>query len=193
MAYRLKIIAGPDKGHVLDLADVDTQLLGRGRASHARLRDPHVSRIHCQLRTDGHRLLVTDAMSSSGTFVGGQRITRHVLVPGEILQIGKTALRLMVGAADDSARPQHEKGSEDRVGPSVDQLDSRPPWLIQIPDPDPNAATELLQHVGSKVSNFELGQPLDQGKTGILFFGRKMPGGRIVAVKVLWPGLPWPS
>jgi len=186
MAFRLKIIAGPDKGHVLELADVDTQLLGRGRASHARLCDPHISRVHCQLRTDGHRLVVTDAMSSSGTFVNGRRIARHELVGGEVLQIGKTALRLIVGAADEGAQSQRTK--ENSVSPRADQLDSRPPWLIQIPDPDPGAAAELLGHVGAKVADFELGEPLDQGKTGILFFGRKMPSGRIVAVKVLWPG-----
>jgi serine/threonine protein kinase len=188
MAFQLEIVAGPEKGRIIQLADVDTLLLGRGRRCHSPLRDPHISRAHCQIRSDGHGVMVTDAMSSSGTLVNGRRITRHQLLPGDRLQIGETVMRLKVEGSSEAGEAGRADNQDDSVMTRPNPFDSIPPWAIRIQDPDPESVAKLLDLAGSKIASFELGQPLDQGKTGILFFARELPRDRIVALKVLWPG-----
>jgi ABC-type multidrug transport system ATPase subunit len=52
------------------------------------LDNPQVSRNHAVIdRVDGRHVL-SDVGSTNGTFVNGQRITQHRLVPGDVIQIG---------------------------------------------------------------------------------------------------------
>jgi len=187
MAFHLQVIDGPDKGRVLQLADVATLLVGRSSATQAALNDPRVSRVHCRLRADGDRLLVNDAMSSGGTFVNDHRIVQHVLRPGDVLRIGGTVLRVHAGSvADRPLTPPSHAVPESRV-PAVDPLESTLPWDMQFHEPDSAAAAGLIEVVGSRVADFELGPALGQGKTGIVFLARDVPRGRLVALKILRP------
>ena len=60
------------------------------------LRDPLVSRFHCRfhLRDDG-RLWLRDLGSKNGTFVDGLRVTEAELLPGAVLRVGDTSLRVL--------------------------------------------------------------------------------------------------
>jgi len=52
------------------------------------LENPQVSRNHATIeRADGKHVL-RDAGSTNGTFVNGQRVSQHTLVPGDVIQIG---------------------------------------------------------------------------------------------------------
>jgi hypothetical protein len=73
MGKQLQVIAGPDEGRVFALPESDTLLLGRSRALEARLIDPYVSRVHCQIQVEGDRVLLSDFGSGSGLFVNMAR------------------------------------------------------------------------------------------------------------------------
>jgi pSer/pThr/pTyr-binding forkhead associated (FHA) protein len=87
MQRQLVVIAGPETGRLFRVEDDQTLTLGRGQASDTQISDPHMSRVHCRIRVDGGRILLTDAGSSAGTLIDGAPITEHELQPGEVFQM----------------------------------------------------------------------------------------------------------
>lgn len=51
-----------------------------------------VSRHHCTIIKEGNGFAVLDAGSNNGTFVGGQKITKHTLKAGDRIILGKHSL-----------------------------------------------------------------------------------------------------
>jgi pSer/pThr/pTyr-binding forkhead associated (FHA) protein len=89
----LAVVEGLDAGRKIVLA-ARALTVGRMPPADIVLPDPQVSRSHCQLRTDGHRVIVTDLGSTNGTFVHGQRVTEQAeLAIGAELRIGKHLFR----------------------------------------------------------------------------------------------------
>lgn len=65
------------------------------------LSNPQVSRFHAQIdRLPDNRRMLRDAGSTNGTFVNGQRITQHILTPGDIIQIGPFKLVYNITSLD---------------------------------------------------------------------------------------------
>ncbi|MCT9077319.1 FHA domain-containing protein, partial [Streptomyces fulvoviolaceus] len=96
---QLHVVAGPDAGgvHLLHGGQIH---LGRSADADVPLDDPDVSRLHCAVTVgpDG-RVSVADLGSTNGTTLDGTRVgTRPVrLIPGALLRIGESALRLAPG------------------------------------------------------------------------------------------------
>jgi len=93
MKRQLVVIAGPDTGRIFPLDDGQSLVIGRGQASNTQINDPRMSRVHCQVQADGGKTWLLDNGSSSGTLVGGEKITRHELKPGDVFQVGETQIR----------------------------------------------------------------------------------------------------
>ena len=87
---RLEVVAGPDVGKVIELAQ-PTIMIGRAGAD-LNLNDPKVSGLHAELRlqADGYR--IRDLGSTNGTHVRGVRIVDGFIAPGSTIQIGKSAI-----------------------------------------------------------------------------------------------------
>lgn len=64
--------------------------IGRGPANDIVLTDPKVSGRHAELRLRGGQVVVIDAGSRNGTWVGGERVTARAVRPGEAIRIGDT-------------------------------------------------------------------------------------------------------
>ncbi|GAB4195181.1 MAG: FHA domain-containing protein [Roseiflexaceae bacterium] len=86
------------------------------------LDNPQVSRHHALIEREGTHHLLSDIGSTNGTFVNGQRISRHKLQPGDVIQIG--AFRLVYN------------------GTSLDEFDQRGSLRID--------ARQLTRGVGSR-------------------------------------------
>ncbi|MFE1028876.1 FHA domain-containing protein [Streptomyces sp. NPDC058818] len=103
---QLHVVAGPDAGGVHLLHGGQIQL-GRSADADVALDDPDVSRMHCAVTvaSDGH-VSVADLGSTNGTTLDGTRVgTRPVrLVPGALLRIGESALRLVPAPKGAQAR-----------------------------------------------------------------------------------------
>jgi DNA-binding NtrC family response regulator len=87
---RLEVVAGPDVGKIIELAQ-PTIMIGRTGADLC-LSDPKVSGLHAELRlqADGYR--IRDLGSTNGTHVRGVRIVDGFIAPGATIQIGKSAI-----------------------------------------------------------------------------------------------------
>ncbi|MFD4408585.1 FHA domain-containing protein [Streptomyces sp. NPDC058476] len=95
-AAQLHVVAGPDAGgvHLLHGGQIR---IGRSADADVPLDDPDVSRLHCAVTvTPEGRVSVADLGSTNGTTLDATRVgTRPVrLVPGALLRIGESALRL---------------------------------------------------------------------------------------------------
>jgi pSer/pThr/pTyr-binding forkhead associated (FHA) protein len=53
-----------------------------------------VSRLHCRLEVTEDRIDVIDLESTNGTYVNGQRVDRARVRSGDLLQIGRVALKV---------------------------------------------------------------------------------------------------
>src|SRR5688572_25801992 len=100
------------RGYVLTIVDgndVDKTFTSDGEVctigTHARcrlvVRDPLVSRFHCELRADRHGVRVRDTDSLNGTRVEGVRVTEAYLEHGHRLQLGGTTVRIDLGDGTD--------------------------------------------------------------------------------------------
>lgn len=85
------------------LLDCFPAIVGRDPDCDIRLRDPWVSRLHCEISRCKGRLLVLDLESTHGTFVNGCRVLFARLMPGDTLLLGDT--RFVVEPAGEVLRP----------------------------------------------------------------------------------------
>jgi hypothetical protein len=168
MGKRLLVLAGPDEGKVFPLQPGEALLLGRSRATEGRLIDPHVSRVHCQVQTDGDKAAVTDFDSAGGTFVNGKKIeAKQELKPGDLIRIGNTRLQYF---ADE---PSAAAGAEAPLAIPVKHTTTGVSWAAAL--------------VGKKLSNYKVGPILARGRSGYVFHARDMEKNLPVALKVLEP------
>jgi pSer/pThr/pTyr-binding forkhead associated (FHA) protein len=65
-------------------------ILGSGEEADLRVDDADVSNLHCIIDRVARRLVVTDLVSRSGTFVNDDRVLDSPLMPGDMLSIGGT-------------------------------------------------------------------------------------------------------
>lgn len=73
--------------------------VGRHASSNLVLPDLEVSRGHAVIERDAQgQVTITDLGSANGTYVNGQRVTRHILRPGDRLTLGQTHLRVIENA-----------------------------------------------------------------------------------------------
>src|SRR5262245_21085682 len=152
MFAQLVVVGGPDQGRTFPLTEGQTLVIGRGQTTETRLRDPHVSRTHCQVQFDSGKVILKDAGSAGGTLVNGQRVTERELRPGDVIRIGDTQIRFQLDDAEEQ---------KTRV-PS-----SPPPAKATVQAP--GQVTELA---GTKLSHFEVGPVIARGRSGVVFQAR---------------------
>ncbi|HKQ70874.1 MAG TPA: sigma 54-interacting transcriptional regulator [Polyangiaceae bacterium] len=91
---RLVVVEGPDRGAALALVRAQATV-GRHPTNDLVLHDLRVSSVHLELsRRRGGRVLVHDAGSTNGTWIGDQQIVDGVFGPGVVLRVGDTLLRV---------------------------------------------------------------------------------------------------
>jgi hypothetical protein len=88
----LTITRGPGTGQVFDVRNQAATSIGRAKANEVVIDDVSVSSEHCRIRPEDGHFVLHDLKSTNGTFVNERRVTRHVLVEGDILKIGETSL-----------------------------------------------------------------------------------------------------
>jgi two-component system, cell cycle response regulator len=90
----LVVVSGPIAGELVALRQRET-VLGRGEDCHIQLRDDSVSRRHALVTSILDRWLAIDLGSTNGTFINDVRIERAELKEGDLLRVGKVALKLV--------------------------------------------------------------------------------------------------
>ena len=94
MREPLEILVERDQIQRRVSVDAETVLVGRGKQTDLRIEDPQASREHCRIERLGNEIFVVDLDSANGTWIGGRKVQRHPLAPGEVVKIGSTSLRI---------------------------------------------------------------------------------------------------
>jgi transcriptional regulator with GAF, ATPase, and Fis domain len=63
--------------------------------------DPSISRSHCELRVERGQVRLFDLDSTNGTFLDGVRVVGGYVRDGSTIQIGRSTLRVTIGADDN--------------------------------------------------------------------------------------------
>ena len=141
----LQFGAGPLEGRVLRIED-DTVRLGRRADNDVVIDDPHVSRVHAQLRRDGALLILTDLGSTSGTRVNDQEVVGSSVVRhGDTLSFGPIEARF-----EDPAFPA--VGDEPTIGFEIPSIQTGPHLSPR--------QTEVLELMAEGMTNSEIGARL---------------------------------
>jgi hypothetical protein len=178
LVRRLKVIDGADQGHSFLVPDEGIVSVGSS-SKHAEicLHDLYVSRVHCQLQAEDDHLLVTSLDASRPTYVNGAQIHQQSLVPGDVLRVGNSYLRLELEvAAELMAVPRARPGSSASV--------PAPAKATRLP------LNRLGELAGQMVGHFQLEKVVGAGHFGVVFRARDLKGEQDVALKVFAPEFP---
>lgn len=89
--FYLEVSEGPLAGRSFGPLSVPARV-GSAEANEVRLLDPSVSRFHFSVERDARGLVLSDAGSTNGTFLGAFRVVRAFLEDGAKIRAGKTVL-----------------------------------------------------------------------------------------------------
>src|SRR5262249_43238669 len=164
MLAQLRVLTGPDQGRVFTLDK--SLVVGRGQETDTRLKDPQVSRVHCQINVEEGKAVLVHASKTSHTLVNGQQTKQHELKPGDTIQIGSTQLRFELEGSPEAST-----------------------LLVTASPPKPTAAKaeQLGTLVGRTLSHYRIDSILARGQTGLVFKAHDTQNENEVALKVLWP------
>jgi serine/threonine protein kinase len=170
MSLQLLVIAGPDQGRAFTLDAGPNLMLGRSSHALYRLNDLRVSRNHCQILLEGDAVTVVDNGGSGGTLINGTAVNRHLLKPGDVLQVGDSQLRLQLGDFP------------------VDVVTAAATTVTTPAFPAAPATPEHLGALtGQTLAHYAIGPVLGNGQSGLVFQATDTKDGRAVALKVLQP------
>jgi hypothetical protein len=177
LVRRLKVIDGADQGHSFLIANSGVITVGSS-SKHADvcLHDLYVARVHCQLEVEDDHLLVTSCEASRPTYINGQPVQQHALVPGDVLRVGNSYLRLELEVADSTASA--------RSAPGMPAAMHAPAKMPRLP------LNRLSELVGMTLGHFELEKALGTGHHGVVFRARDLKTEQDVALKVFAPDFP---
>jgi len=165
----LRVTAGPDLGRTFNLIEGFTTVIGRGEKAEARLNDPGVCRLHCELRCEPTGFQLVDMDSVGGTFFAGEKIQERPLKHGEEFQVGSTRMKLYTSGLSDAQKLVEAQKSADEHKAKA------------------KAEEEIL--TGKTISHYELGPVLSRGAIGTVYQARNTRDGKDVAFKVVHPEL----
>jgi predicted component of type VI protein secretion system len=75
--------------------DAESLYIGRQTPNQVVIDDPAVSREHAAIVPVGNDHILEDLHSANGTFVNGNRVTRHILQHGDVIEFGQYNLRYL--------------------------------------------------------------------------------------------------
>jgi len=103
-------------GHQVARRRLDRRLvIGRAGKCDISIRDPLLSRQHCQIDFDGSHWVLTDLQSRNGTWIADQRVQSRLLGNGDQIRIGIMGILFSEGELDE---PRPRRWSRKRRRPA---------------------------------------------------------------------------
>jgi len=138
------------------LLDVDTLVIGRRPECDLQIDNLTVSGTHARVITITGASFIEDLGSTNGTLVNGERIDKHPLADGDLIMIGRHALRfVLTSAVPESAAASHTRFAETVVidpEPSVRPGSRQATAEVPVPLPPPEQAAARDPHPPGQAS-----------------------------------------
>jgi hypothetical protein len=110
-ACRLKILTGPQTGHVFIVGGKVTSI-GRALDNDLILESADVSRHHARIEQESGEFRLVDLGSTNGTLINGQRVGEGLLAAGDTITLGSTEIAFQLSDGADRQRRKAERGSD---------------------------------------------------------------------------------
>lgn len=166
---KLRLINGEDKDREWQLTG-PRMLLGRDPICDVVLDDLKLSRIHAEITHEGDILIFHDKNSMNGSYVNDYRVTRQILMPGDMIRIGTTELRVFDDDLTQTVKWQEgdslitSKAPLDLLSHQIEEFGSSPdtyPEQIEVTGTDQQAhltrklikSLETIYEVGNAISS----------------------------------------
>lgn len=104
-----------------------TFLVGRADTCDIVIKNPSVSKQHLRLTVSGDRVEFRDLGSANGTFLNGKRLENCVLVPGDVLRLGKVTIRVVGGGRPLDFTPSPPSPHAEETPPAEGFILATPP------------------------------------------------------------------
>ncbi len=209
---RLVVIDGADQGRYFPLPDSGTVSIGKDQKSaDIILHDLYVSRVHCELRVEGDKVVVNHLSGPNGTLINGQKITEQAMQVGEVLRVGNSHLRLELAVVEEEEAAE-EEGEEDvdfegdveiledeeegeieaevveeEMGTGAVEAASKSGETYSLPH---EPVDRLLALEDQALGHYRIGPLLGRGHSGLVFRAQDQRNNQVVALKVLSPDFP---
>jgi len=108
----LIFVEGPEKDRVVELSDAAEIVIGRGPKCDIRLSDEEASRRHCRILCREGKYFIADAESKNGTFVNGRPVAEVELQDNDVIEVGNSHMRFVVGPDEQEATAVHVEKEE---------------------------------------------------------------------------------
>jgi serine/threonine protein kinase len=178
MAWQLLVVDGADKDRFFPLPEEGLVSIGSSRKNaDVVLHDLYVARVHCEVRIENQRAVVSDLDTPGGTFINGQKIKEQEIRIGDVLRIGNSHLRLDVMSQEEA----------DAV--DVEEADDEAVEIVEVQE-EKTPEQRLAELEGQTIGHYEVGSLLGKGHHGMVFRARDLKTQQVVALKVLSPEFP---
>ncbi len=165
--------------------------LGRSSSCSIRLRDPKVSRVHCQLLLVADKLRVTDLDSSQGLMCRGLPSKEFEIEVGDGFHLGQTFVRfdaLATAAEADAAAPAPVPAALPPVESAVPTARTHEVTPARTPAAEPAEPRPATLPTGTQVGKFVLEAVLGRSDRCTVYRAQQTDLQRQVALKVLDAG-----
>lgn len=163
--FQLTVSRGPDVGRFFRGTPGEVFRIGRGTETQTALTDASVSRLQCELITEGRQVRLIHLSRTVPTFVNGKPIEEQLLVPGDTIQVGETAFEFYF------------------VGES--EAKTQAPAKAAVSPEDMRELADRL--IGTTLHKYRLKTKLAVGRTGIVYLADHAEESEPLAVKIYWP------
>jgi len=102
---------------------VDKTTIGRVEDNTFQIAEASVSSHHCEVLLRGTDVVVRDLNSTNGTYVNGEKVTEHVIKPGQILRLGQIEMRLETDAPAAPGKKPIDQTMVMQRGVSLNELE----------------------------------------------------------------------
>ena len=167
--WKLVVFAGPDTGREFLLSADKALVIGRGSDSDTQIRDPKLSRIHCEVSIEQASPVITDRGGSGGTFVDEKQVDLpQRLTQGSVVRVGDSSLRIEGG-------PLGQDHATMRLSPDA------------VPSSEESPAGSLAQLIGKRVYYYQIDRLVTKGRNSVVFQATDLKRSEPVALKILRP------
>lgn len=115
-SYALRFISGKYQGGEFPLVEGREIVIGRSSELDMVLIEDMVSRKHASITVNGAEIAISDAASTNGTFVNGEKIKRARLKEGDRILIGTSIIKLVTVDPANTVSEQEAKSNLEKRG-----------------------------------------------------------------------------
>ena len=183
---RLIVEAGMHPGKTFLLEDGQVFHIGRDTTNdYALPRFSNVSRVHCRIENRGGAVSAADLDSKNGTFVNGAQIKSRALRDNDVIEVGRTRLRIHFGSGEP------EKAAADTQPIISTPRPVAAPAAASVRAPiAPGVETvrvppKALELVGKEIDSYKIMSAVSASGRGVVYKAIEPAKNRLVALKLL--------